>query len=152
MILKRGNTYWYNFRWTLRDSDGASEHFRVQRSAKTANKSAAKDVENEHRRAIRLGEVHPMDPWPKPSVSAPPIFRRFAKEILQHAKTHTKPGTHSFYAICLKRLLTFAAIADSPLNAITGDVAGRYARHRLRTASSPSTAICGRCGGLCTSP
>ena len=26
-----------------------------------------------------------------------PIFRAFAKEFLQYAKTHTKPGTHTFY-------------------------------------------------------
>ena len=59
-----------------------------------------------------------------------PIFRAFAKEFLQYAKTHTKPGTHTFYSVCLDRLLTFAAIADAPLNAITGEMVSRYARHR----------------------
>ena len=78
----------------------------------------------------RLGEIHPNDPWPKPAVSAPPVFRAFAKEFLQYAKTHTKPGTHTFYSVCLDRLLTFAAIADAPLNAITGETVSRYARHR----------------------
>ena len=32
--------------------------------------------------------------------------------------------------MCLDRLLTFAAIADAPLNAITGETVSRYARHR----------------------
>ena len=32
--------------------------------------------------------------------------------------------------MCLERLLTFAAIADAPLNAITGETVSRYARHR----------------------
>ena len=58
------------------------------------------------------------------------MFRAFAKEFLQYAKTHTKPGTHTFYSVCLERLLTFAAIADAPLDAITGEMVSRYARHR----------------------
>jgi integrase len=100
------------------------------KSAKTTNKNDAKNVEDEHRRALRLGEIHPNDPWPKQAASAPPVFRAFSKEFLQYAKTHTKPGTHTFYSVCLDRLLTFAAIADAPLNAITGETVSRYARHR----------------------
>src|SRR5271166_438247 len=134
MLYKRGKTWCYNFRWSLRNPDGSNESFRIRQSAKTGNKQDAKDAEDEHRRALRLGEIHPRDPWPKPSVSAPPIFRSFAKEFLQYAKTHTKPGTHTFYEGCLERLLAFAAIADAPLNAITGDLAGRYARHRQEVA------------------
>jgi hypothetical protein len=106
------------------------ESFRIRQSAKTTNKNEARDAENEHRRALRLGEIHPNDPWPKPAVTAPPVFRAFIREFLQYARTHTKPGTHTFYSVCLDRLLTFAAIADAPLNAITGDLVSRYARHR----------------------
>jgi integrase len=130
MIYKRGKVYWYNFRWSLKKGDGTVESFRIVKSAKTTNKNDAKNVEDEHRRALRLGEIHPNDPWPKPAMSGPPVFRTFAKEFLQYAKTHTKPGTHTFYDVCLDRLLTFAAIADAPLNAITGDVVSRYARYR----------------------
>ena len=116
MIYKRGKTYWYNFRWTIRNADGTNERFRIVKSAKTQNKDEARDVENEHRRALRLGEIHPNDPWPKPTASATPIFRTFAKEFLQYAKTHTKPGTVTFYEGCLERLLAFAAIADAQLD------------------------------------
>jgi integrase len=130
MIHKRGKVYWYNFRWSIRHEDGSVESFRIRQSAKTTNKNEARDAENEHRRALRLGEIHPNDPWPKPAVTAPPVFRAFVKEFLQYAKTHTKPGTHTFYSVCLDRLLTFAAIADAPLNAITGETVSRYARHR----------------------
>lgn len=130
MIYRRGKVYWYNFRWSLKQQDGTVESFRIRQSAKTENKKAAKDVEDEHRRALRHGEIHPNDPWPKPAASAPPIFRAFAKEFLQYAKTHTKPGTHTFYSVCLERLLTFAAVADAPLDAITGETVSRYARHR----------------------
>jgi len=130
MLYKRGKRYWYNFRWTIKNAEGTNASFRIVKSAKTESKKAAKEAEDEHRRALRLGQIHPNDPWPKPTASAPPVLRLFAKEFLEYAKTHTKPGTHTFYEGGLGRLLTFAAIADAPLNAITGDLAGRYARHR----------------------
>jgi integrase len=130
MLYKRGKVYWYNFRWTIKNADGENESFRIVKSAKTQNKNAAKDVEEEHRRALRLGEIHPNDPWPKAATIGPPIFRAFAREFLQYVKTNTKPGTHTFYSVCLDRLLTFAAIADAPLDAITGETVSRYARHR----------------------
>lgn len=130
MIYKRGKVYSYNFRWSVRHEDGTVENFRIRQSAKTDNKKDAKDAENEHRRALRLGEIHPNDPWPKPAASAPPVFRAFAREFLAYAETHTMPGTRTFYGVCLERILTFAAVADAPLNAITGDVVSRYARYR----------------------
>ena len=89
------------------------------------------------------GEIHPRDPWPKPTAVAPPIFRAFAKEFLQYAKTHTRPGTHTFYDGCLERLLAFAAIADTPLNAITGDLASKYARHRQEVAENSIVTVNG---------
>lgn len=143
MIYKRGKTYWYNFRWTIRNADGTSESFRIVKSARAQNRNDAKDVEDEHRRALRLGEIHPRDPWPKPTISAPPMFRAFAKEFLQYAKTHTKTGTVTFYEGCLNRLLAFAALADVPLNAITGDLASRYARHRRELAKNSVVTVNG---------
>jgi integrase len=143
MLYKRGKTYWYNFRWSLRNGDSSIESFRIRQSARTANKQDAKNVQDEHRRALRLGEIHPRDPWPKPTAVAPPIFRTFAKEFLQYAKTHTKSGTHTFYDGCLERLLAFAAIADAPLNAITGDLASKYARHRQEVAENSIVTVNG---------
>ena len=136
MVYKRGNSLWYKFRWTVKHEDGTKEELMIRRPAKVRNRKDAGDVEREHRRALSLGQVHPNDPWPKPKVSAPPIFRAFAKEFLQYAKTHTKPGTHTFYGVCLDRLLTFATIADAPLDAITGDLVSRYARHRQEVAEN----------------
>ena len=130
MLYKRGKVYWYNFRWSTKQADGTVESFRIRQTAKTQNRNAAKGVEEEHRRALRLGEIHPNDPWPKAATIGPPIFRAFAREFLQYVKTNTKPGTHTFYSVCLDRLLTFAAIADAPLDAITGETVSRYARHR----------------------
>lgn len=143
MIYKRGKTYWYNFRWTIRNADGTSESFRIVKSARAKNRDDAKDAEDEHRRALRLGEIHPRDPWPQATTSAPPIFRAFAKEFLQYARTHTKPGTVTFYEGCLGRLLAFAAIADAPLDTITGELASRYARHREEVAKNSIVTVNG---------
>ena len=143
MIYKRGKAYWYNFRWTITNADGTKESFRIVKSAETKNRDDAKDAEDEHRRALRLGEIHPSDPWPQTAASAPPVFRSFAKEFLQYAKTHTKPGTQTFYEGCLDRLLTFAAIADAPLDAITGELASRYARHRQEVAKNSVVTVNG---------
>ena len=64
MIYKRGQSYWYKFAWSIRQRDGISESFLVRRLARTQVATEADEVEHEHRRAIRLGEVHPLDPGP----------------------------------------------------------------------------------------
>src|SRR6266496_5680186 len=143
MIYRRGKAYWYNFRWTIKNADGTKESFRIVKSARAKNRDDAKDAEDEHRRALRLGEIHPRDPWPKMTSTAPPIFRAFAKEFLQYARTHTKPGTVTFYDGCLERLLAFASIADAPLDVITGDLASRYARHRQEVATNSIVTVNG---------
>ena len=143
MVYKRGKAYWYNFRWTIKNADGTNESFRIVKSAKTQKRKDAEDAEDEHRRALRLGEIHPSDPWPKPATNAPPVFRPFATEFLQYAKTHTKQGTHTFYSVCLDRILTFAAIADAPLDAITGETVNRYARHRQEVAENSVVTVNG---------
>jgi integrase len=143
VIYRRGKAYWYNFRWTIRNTDGTKESFRIVKSARAKNRDDAKDAEDEHRRALRLGQIHPRDPWPQPTISAPPIFRVFTKEFLQYAKTHTKDGTYKFYSDCLDRLLAFASIADAPLNAITGELGSRYARHRQEVAENSVVTVNG---------
>ena len=100
MIYKRGKVYWYNFRWSLKSEDGTTESFRIVKSAKAHKRKDAEDAENEHRRALRLGEIHPNDPWPKPAASAPPVFRLFAKEFLAYAKNAHKTR----YAHVLQRV------------------------------------------------
>ena len=143
MIYKRGKSYWYNFRWTITNANGTKESFRIVKSARATNRDDAKDAEDEHRRALRLGEIHPRDPWPQPITTAPPIFRAFTKEFLQYARTHTKPGTVTFYEGCLERLQGFAPIADAPLDAITGDQASKYARHRQEVAKNSIVTVNG---------
>jgi hypothetical protein len=92
MLYKRGKVYWYNFRWSIKQADGTVESFRIRQTAKTQNRNAAKDVEEEHRRALRLGEIHPNDPWPKAATIGPPIFRAFAKRIPAIRQDEHKAG------------------------------------------------------------
>jgi integrase len=137
MIYKRGKGYTYNFRWTIPGADGMVENYRIRRSAKTRREKEAKDIEAAHRLALRLGQVHPKDPWPKPTAIAhAPVFRSFSKVFLRHAQHHVKPGTRNFYEGCLGRLLAFAAIADQPLDAISGDTVSRYASYRIDVAEN----------------
>jgi integrase len=144
VIHKRGKVCFYNFRWTIRNADGTVENFRIRRSAKTANRNEARDVEAEHRRALRLGEVHPLDPWPKPTLRVvAPTLRVFALSFLSHTQVHTKPGTHMFYEDCLDRLLAFAALADVPMNEISGEIVSRYASYRTEIADNSNWTVNG---------
>ena len=73
MICKRGKTYWYNFRWTIKNSDGTSEHFRIRRTANIQNKNARP-------RMLRTNIAEPSDSERStpmtPGRSLPPARRR----------------------------------------------------------------------------
>jgi integrase len=143
VIEKRGGVCHYNFRVTIKGADGSKENFRVRRSAKTANRNDARSVEAAHRLAICRGEVHPLDPWPKPKAAATaPVFRVFSKEFVKHAQHHVKPGTRDFYEGCLGRLLAFAPIADAPLDEISGAVSA-YTDYRIEVAENSVVTVNG---------
>jgi hypothetical protein len=65
MTYKRGGVHWYKFRWTLKLQDGTSESYLVRRSARTSNIKRAREAEEEHRRALRLGLAHPASRPPR---------------------------------------------------------------------------------------
>jgi integrase len=142
VIEKRGKVYFYNFRWSVRNKDGTVSNFRIRRSAKTANKNEARDIESAHRMALARGDIHPIDPWPAPKASATaPLTREFAKQFLRHAQVHTKKGTHKFYSDCVERLLAFPLIGDSTLDAINGEVVDQYARYRREVAKNRAVSV-----------
>ena len=95
MIYKRGGVHWYKFHWTVKRTDGTRESFLIRKSARTGNKKKAGEVEDEHRRALRLGQIHPADPWPTPKPQAPqvPTMREFQKRFLEYVEAQKKPGT-----------------------------------------------------------
>ena len=132
MTYKRGATYWYKFRWTIKLQDGTRENFLIRKSARTGSVKKAREVEEEHRRALRLGLIHPADPWPKQEPKAPeiPPLREFSKQFLAFVEVQKKPGTARFYGIGVNRVLRFAALADALLSDITGELVSKYAQWR----------------------
>lgn len=141
MVYKRGESeyYTYDFRWTV-----GGESYRIRRSAKTAKKQVAKDVEAAHRLALRLGQCHPLDEWPRAKATARvPTLREFAPDFLEHVKTNKKAGTLRFYKGGLGRLLNFAVLADAALDEITTDVVDRYCRYRREVAKNDPITVNG---------
>lgn len=140
MTYKRGTVYWYKFRWTLKPQDGASENYLIRKSARTSNLKKAREVEEEHRRALRLGLVHPAEPWPKTKPQAPqvPTLREFTKQFLAYVTVQKKSGTARFYKVCANRVLRFSALADALLSEITGEAVSKYAHWRRSTTPEDS--------------
>jgi hypothetical protein len=105
VIYRRGKAYWYNFRWTIKNPDGTKESFRIVKSARAKNRDDAKDAEDEHRRALRLGQIHPRDPWPQPTTmdrfslarlmghSSPAVAARYYVHVTE---THVAAGFGKF--------------------------------------------------------
>jgi integrase len=140
MTYKRGGVYWYKFRWTLKLKDGARENYLLRKSARTSNLKRAREAEEEHRRALRLGLVHPTEPWPKPKTQTPqvPTLRAFTKQFLAYVTVQRKPGTARFYKVCANKVLCFSMLADSLLSEITGEVVSKYAHWRKSTSPENS--------------
>jgi integrase len=140
MTYKRGGVYWYKFRWTVKGENGTKENFVIRKSARSANLKRAREVEEEHRRALRLGTIHPADPWPSPKQQAPqvPTVREFTKQFLAFVEVQKKPGTKRFYETCANRVLRFASLADAVLTDVTGEAISKYAQWRRSTSAEES--------------
>jgi site-specific recombinase XerD len=137
MIYKRGQQAWYRFKWTVKHADGTRENFLIQRSAHTSSKLKAREVEEEHRRALRLGQVHPKDSWPPLKPAEAPTVREFSARFLKHSGLHTKPGTARFYSACVDNLLRYSPLAECRLSNVNGELANRYAMWRQAFPESP---------------
>lgn len=135
MIYKRGGVYWYKFRWTIKNSEGERENYLIRKTAKTGNAKRAREVEEEHRRALRLGEIHPADAWPRVEQQAPeiPTLRAFSDQFKDFAKLHTKTGTAKFYSDAITRVLRFPTLADAQLSDINSELVSKYANWRKST-------------------
>lgn len=138
MIYKRGQTYWYKFAWSIKQRDGISKSFLVRRSARTKIQTEAEEVEHEHRRAIRLGEVHPLDPWPKPPAPEAPILAEFTTRFLDYARLHVKESSFDFYAGAVARLLAFPELAKAQISRINPEIVARFAGSRKAAGVSVS--------------
>ncbi len=127
-LYRRGRTYWYKFQWRVK-VEGRS--YRIQASTRTSNKKKAKDVEDEHRRALRLGEVHPKDPWPRVEPKREPLtLRQLWPRFIEYIRLRKKPSTARFYSISAERILRFTPIAEVPMASITSELVGKFAQWR----------------------
>lgn len=131
MVYKRGDVWWYRFKWSGTNEQGKMQTFVIRRSAKTANRNKARTVRDEHRHALRIGEVHPLDQWPKlkPQEKQVPTLREFMPRFLK-AATEKRPGTYAFYKSCTANLLAFNPLAEAPLDTIDTELVGAYGRRR----------------------
>ncbi len=146
MIFQRGQTYWYKFNWSVKQRDGTSRSFLIRRSARTKFATEAEEVEHEHRRALRLGEIHPLDPWPKPPRPDAPLLREFSARFLEYARLHVKESSFAFYGAAVSRLLAFPELANEQISKIKPDVIARFASARR----ARSVGVCAINGDLRT--
>ena len=121
-IYKRGNTYWYEFQFNGE---------RIQESAQTTNKDAARTIEAAHRVRLAKGEagIHERAPVPTLEDFAP----RFESCIVTLCAE--KPATVGFYKEKLRRLLADPQLCGARLDAIDEAVIDGYKQRRTRQAS-----------------
>jgi integrase len=136
----KGKGYWYRIKITLTEPSGEKREYEVSRSAHTTRLREAEDTEREHRRALRLGVVHPLDPWPPAAPPQAPTLKEFEKRFLAYAEQHCKPRTAQFYQDCLRRTLAFHPLAEIPMSQVTGELVGKYVRFRQSLPSGNSVA------------
>jgi integrase len=123
MIRKRGGVLWYRFRWTVKNPDGTKEHYRIERPAKDCNKTKARALEADHKKALKEGKVRPSDPYPATPAPAAPApapmtLREYADVLIRHVKLRRKPRTAQFYRECVERIERFPALALAPLDSV----------------------------------
>jgi integrase len=121
-IYKRGDTYWYQFQFNGE---------RIQQSAQTGNKDAARQIEAAHRVRLAKGEAGIIERPPAPTLTE--FGPRFESAIVTLCAE--KPATISFYKEKLRRLLEDKKIAGARLSAIDEAVIDGYKQRRTRTAS-----------------
>ncbi len=116
-IYKRGGVYWFHFVF-----DGRH----VQKSTKTKDKAAARQIEAAYRVKLAKGEVGIEEKPPAPD------FKTAMKDFLAWSKFEhsAKPNTHRRYTTSSKALLRY--FKDTPLDRITSDSVEGFKRWRLK--------------------
>ena len=139
MLYKRGGKWWYGIEWTVRE-DGKRHTYYIRRPAKTSNKNEAREMHDEHKHALRLGKVGPLDAFPIATAPLAPTLRIFAKRFMEHVENQgtIKAGTQRFYKSCVANLLRFPSLADKKLSEFTSETVAKYAALRLAEPSKPS--------------
>jgi integrase len=121
-IYKRGGTYWYEFEFNGQ---------RIQRSAQTANKDAARKIEAAHRVRLAKGEAGIVERPPSPTLAE--FGSRF--EAIIETLCAEKPATVEFYRAQMRRLLADRELSVARLDAIDESVIDAYKQRRTRQPS-----------------
>ncbi len=121
-IYKRGDVYWYEFRF---------KGERVQESAHTGNKDAARQIEAAHRVRLAKGEAGINERPPAPTLAE--FGPRFEAAIVTLCAD--KPATVGFYREKLRRLLADQQLSGARLSAIDEAIIDAYKQRRTRQAS-----------------
>jgi integrase len=121
-IYKRGDTYWYEFQFNGE---------RIQQSAQTGNKDAARQIESAHRVRLAKGEAGIVE---KPPVKT---FKEFAPDFLKAIETlcKDKPRTIAFYNERMRRLLDFPELVKCRLDKIDEELIEKLKHQRTRQIS-----------------
>jgi integrase len=104
---------------------------RIQQSAQTGNKDAARQIEAAHRVRLAKGEAGIVERPPAPTLKE--FSPRFESAIVTMCAE--KPATISFYKEKLRRLLDDRKLSSARLNAIDEAVIDGYKERRTRQAS-----------------
>jgi integrase len=121
-LYKRGGVYWYEFQFNGR---------RIQASAQTANKEAARRIEAAHRVRLAKGEAGILERPPAPTLAE--FGPRFESAIVTLCAD--KPATVSFYREKLRRLLADSELSGARLDLIDEAIIDGYKQRRARQAS-----------------
>ncbi len=121
-LYKRGDTYWLEFQFNGE---------RVERSAQTGNKDAARQIEAAHRVRLAKGEAGIVERPPAPTLTE--FAPRFESAITTLCAE--KPATVRFYKEKLRRLLADRQLSAARLNEIDEALIDGYKQRRTRQAS-----------------
>ena len=121
-LYKRGDIYWYEFRF---------KGGRIQESAHTGNKDAARQIESAHRVRLAKGEAGINERPAAPTLAE--FGPRFERAIVTLCAD--KPATVGFYQEKLRRLMTDKKLSGARLDAIDEAVIDGYKQRRTRQAS-----------------
>jgi hypothetical protein len=121
-LYKRGDTYWYEFQFNGR---------RVQQSAQTGNKDAARQIESAHRVRLAKGDADIIE---KPRAKT---FKEFAPDFLRVIETQCKdkPATVAFYKERMRRLMDFPDPVKCRLDRIDEGLIEKLKNQRTRQIS-----------------
>jgi integrase len=127
-LKKRGNVWWYKFQFNGRP---------IEKSAKTANKEAARQIEAAHRVRLAKGEAGIQGRSPAPTFEEfAPRFTKAIETLCAH-----KSATVSFYKRKLGGLLNYEPMAAAPLDAIDEATIQAFIEHRRRSVSRRKTPL-----------